>query len=148
MGWGGWFGNEGAGTASSNGVAIYLVQPTAVAAWLATGNEPPLRPGEKWNFRVSAMVPAGMSPCQSLLKVGVDPDGSTDEYSKSNNIALADVPSRLHITALQPGGPYRIRVFGKEQCDYTLQASVDLVRWGDLTTQPILNGSYDYLDNP
>jgi len=139
--------NQGDGTASSNRVAIYIVQPAAAALLLATLDQPPLRPGEPWNFRVSAMVPAGISPCQSLLKVVVDPDGSTDEYSKSNNIALADVPSRLHITALQPRGPYRIRVFGKEQCNYTLQASADLVRWGDLTTQSIVNGSYDYLDD-
>jgi hypothetical protein len=39
-----------------------------------------------------------------------------------------------------------LRVFGKEGCRYTLHGSPDLVRWVDLTTQMIANGSYEFVD--
>jgi hypothetical protein len=107
---------------------------------------PALLPAEDFPFRVQFTIPAGVITCDATIRAVVNVDGSEDEYSLDNNSAVADVPSQLAIGLVRTSGPYRVSVFGKEGCSYTLQGSPDLVRWVDLTTQTIVNGSYEYLD--
>lgn len=67
--------------------------------------------------------------------------------SVANNSFVVGVPAHLEITLASASDMLTIRVFGQEQCDYTLQGTMDFDRWDDLTTRMITDGSFTFFVN-